>query len=316
MPWFKRNSPLSFGLVLLAALLALEVGCWSRGREQARRGLTALAQKKQERTRLARHTPALSEENAQAIAHDLGNTRQVAAALHTVLLGHDAEILKFPPPAKSIDAFFDLAAYGEKITDRAMRGQVATRSGERFGFSSHTQEGPAAELVAAVSRQRILAQYLVETLLEARPAALLSVQRELPLTAVQRARRNQPLPPGLFANAGPSIPREQAADFFLLDRQLSVRVPGQVDSDAFRLEFTGQTPVLRTFLNRLATFQLPGIVRSVEVQPVTAAVPPAALPTPPVAAGALVPLVTQNLSHYVVIVEFPWLGTAPTRPVP
>ena len=254
MPWFKRNFPLGFGMVLLAALLALEVGCWSRGREQARRTLTALAQKKQERSRLARQTPALSEENAEALAQELGNTRQVAAALHAVLLGRDAALLNFPPPAKSIDAFLDLAAYGEKITDRATRGQVATRSGERFGFSSHTQEGPAAELVAAVFRQRILAQYLIETLLEARPAALLSVQREQPLTTVQRARRNQPLPPDSFANAGPSVAHDAAADFFLLDRQFSVRVPGQVESDAFRLEFTGQTPVLRTFLNRLAAF--------------------------------------------------------------
>ena len=315
MPWFKRNFPLGFGLVLLAALLALEVGCWSRGREQARRTLTALAQKKQERSRLARQTPALSEENAEALARELGNTRQVAAALHAVLLGRDAALLNFPPPAKSIDAFFDLAAYGEKITDRATRGQVATRSGERFGFSSHTQEGPAAELVAAVFRQRILAQYLIETLLEVRPAALLSVQREQPLTTVQRARRNQPLPPDSFANAGPSVAHDAAADFFLLDRQFSVRVPGQVESDAFRLEFTGQTPVLRTFLNRLAAFQLPGIVRSVEVFP-AAAVPTTARAEPPAASGTRVPLVTPTLSRYVVIVEFPWLGPAPPRPVP
>lgn len=315
MPWFKRNYPLGFGIVLLAALLAMEVGCWSRGREQAGHALTALAQIRQERSRLARQTPALSEENAEALARELGNTRQVAAARHALLLGRDAEILTLPPPAKSIDAFLDLAAYGENITDRATRGQVATRSGERFGFSSHTQEGPAAELVAAVSRQRILAQYLVETLLEARPVALLSVQREQPLTTVQRARRNQP-PPEAFANAGPRVPRDDAADFFILDRQLSVRVPGRVDSDAFRLEFTGQTPVLRTFLNRLAAFQLPGIVRSVEVHAATVAAPTTARAKPPAASGTLVPLVAPTLSRYVVIVEFPRLDPAPPRPVP
>ena len=316
MRWLKPSFPPGFGLVLFAAVLALEVGCWSRGREQARLALTALAQKKLERSRLARQTPALSEENAEALARELGNTRQVAAALHAVLLGRDVALHNFPPPAKSIDAFFDLAAYGEKITDRAMRGQVATRSGERFGFSSHTQEGPAAELVAAVSRQRILAQYLVETLLEARPAALLSVQREQPLTTAQRARRNQPLPPDSLANARPGAPRDDATDFFRLDHQLSVRVPGQIDSDALRLEFTGQTPVLRTFLNRLAAFQLPGIVRSVEVHPAAAAVPATNRAEPPAASGTLVPLVASTLSRYVVIVEFPWLGPAPPRPVP
>jgi hypothetical protein len=51
---------------------------------------------------------------------------------------------------------------------------------------------------------------------------------------------------------------------------VSVRVPPYVDSTAFRIVFTGQTTVLRGFLNRLASFELPVLVREVEVEPATA----------------------------------------------
>ena len=39
---------------------------------------------------------------------------------------------------------------------------------------------------------------------------------------------------------------------------------------AFRLVFTGQTAALRTFLNQLASFQLPVLVREVEVETASA----------------------------------------------
>src|SRR5207245_42405 len=102
------------------------------------------------------------------------------------------------------------------------------------------------------------------------PRALLSVQRERPLTAAQRALRHQPSrsgAPGVLPVQGAG---GAPADFFDPDPQLSVRQPGWIDSEAFRLEFTGPTPVLRDFLNTLATYRLPLIVSSVEVEPAAA----------------------------------------------
>ena len=81
-----------------------------------------------------------------------------------------------------------------------------------------------------------------------------------------------------------------------------LRVPGRLEGDAFRLEFIGQTTALREFLNALAAFKLPVIVRSVEVEPLNAQLPAAASAGPP-AAGAPVPLVVQNFSRFVVVVE-------------
>jgi hypothetical protein len=181
---------------------------------------------------------------------------------------------------------------------------VATKPDERFGFATHAHEGPEAGLVPAVFRQRVVLQYIVEALIEARPQSLLAVQRERPLTAAQRMERNQPASPGAPPPGAPGARGGQAEDFLEFNPALSVRMRGQVDSDAFRLAFTGQTAALRTFLNTLAAFKLPVIVRSVEVEPLAtdaAPVGPGATSPP---AGAPVPLVAQNSSRFAVTVEY------------
>ena len=89
-------------------------------------------------------------------------------------------------------------------------------------------------------------------------------------------------------------------------------MPGRVESEAFRLEFTGQTAVLRAFLNSLAALPRPVIVRRVEVEPLTAE---SGASTAPVA-GAPVPLVAQNLSKFAVVVECVELLPAPERSAP
>ena len=292
MNWLTRNSILAAVLILVMALLGTEAWLWKRGRQAAARALVVLAQKQQERDRLARQSPALSEANEQSITRDLAALQQQLAALRSALQGRETKLPADPPPAKAIDLFFDLAGFMEKTRTLATRAQVVVRPDERFGFATHAYEGPDSELVPAVWRQRVVGQYLVETLIEAHPHALLSVQRERPLTVAQRAARNQ-LPP---ASTG-----GQPADFFELDPQLSVRAPGGVDSDAFRLEFTGQTPALRAFLNGLASFRLPVLVRSVEVQPLAAEAP--GVDAPQAAAGA-VPLVSPGPSKFSVVVEF------------
>ena len=299
MNWWKHNLLLGVVLFGCVAVLAGEAWLLQRKRQQAARAVIALEQKKQERDSLARQSPALSKGNEEAIARDLVQAQKVFAALRLALQGKDGKILAAKPPAKSIDAYFDLAAFVEKTRAVATRAQVSVRPDERFGFAMHANEGPEAELVPAVFRQRLAAQYLVETLLESHPRALLAVQRERPLTSVQRAQRNQPSPIGAISGAALASTGIQPGDFFGFDPQLSLRVPGRVEGDAFRLEFTGQTPALRTFLNSLANFKLPVIVRSVEVEPLTAESPSAGAPP----AGAPVPLVTQNLSKFSVVVE-------------
>ena len=304
MNWFKRNFLLGGVLILCGLALATEAWWWRAARQQADRALTALAQKRQDRDSLAGQSPALSAANEQGIAQDLGQTAKVLAGLRATLQARDRKLPPSPAPTEPIDAYFALAAYVEKTRALAARAQVVLKPEERFGFAAHANEGPEKELVPAVHRQQQVAQYLVEALLEARPRALLGVQRERPLTAAQRAQRHQPGPgPGTApASGGGPTP-----DFFEFEAQSSLRRPGRIESDAFRFEFTGQTPALRAFLNSLATGPLPVIVRRVEVERLTTETSSTAqLP-----ADGPVPLVVQNLSKFAVLVECVELLPAP-----
>lgn len=286
-------------LVLLVALLATEAWLWSQGHAQARRALAALELKKRECDQLARLSPALNEQNELAIARDLANTKEVVAALCTALRGRDAAILTAAPPATPVDLYFDIAAFVEQARALAVRARVTVRPGERFGFASCANTGPETDLVPAVFRQLVIGQHLIEALLESRPRTLLAMQRERPLTAVQSNQRDHATQSGVTGRGR----SEEPADFFDLNGQMALRAPGRLESDAFRLEFTGETPALRALLNTLANFQLPLVVRSVEVEPMAfegASTNPAG---PASASRAPEPMVTQNLSKFTVVVE-------------
>lgn len=323
MSWFKRNPLLTVVVPVLGLVLVAEGWLWWDGAAQAKKAVAALKQKTQERDWLASQSPALNEENSQAMAADVAATQKKIAALRAVLGGKDATRRTTPAPGKAIDVYFDIAAFGERTRALAGRAQVVVNPDERFGFASHTNEGPEADLIPAVFQQRLLAQHLVEALIEARPRALLSVQRERPITVAARMARNVPADPSALAPAAgdarsassaTSQSGGQPADFFELDPTLSVRVPGKVESDAFRVEFTGQTPSLRAFLNTLAEFRVPVVVRSVEVEPLRGELPVSGASEAP-AANAPVPLVTRNFSKFSVVVEFPALVSATERPV-
>ncbi len=285
----------SLSLVLVAAFVAaLGAELWylQRARQQAARAVAALQQKVAERDWLAKQSPALNPENEQAIAEELVQAARTLADLRAGLKGQDADWLNVAPPAKPLDAFFDIASFVEKTRTATGQAKVGFSPDDHFGFAAYANEGPAPELVPAVFRQRLLVQRLVDTLLEARPLALLGLRRESVV-------------------AGQSPAKNAAVDYFAMDRALSLRQPGQLDTMAFRLEFSGQTATLRNFLNSLAAFSQPFVVRSVEVEPLAApGVTPAAV------AGAAVPLVRQNLSKFAVVVEFVLLNTAPAPSTP
>lgn len=126
------------------------------------------------------------------------------------------------------------------------------------------------------------------------------------MTAEQRARRNDL---GL-ASPPATITRMEGgatADFFDSDDALSLRVPGRVECEAIRLEFSGQTPALRAFLNNLAAMTRPMIVRRIEVEPMAVEASEAGLP---------VPLVARAISKFSVEVEDIELLPAPERSTP
>ena len=115
-----------------------------------------------------------------------------------------------------------------------------------FGFQEYIDEAKPLsdpERSAVLDQQRQILSYLMDKLIEANPASIVSVQRE-------------------FLEQG----QDQQNKSFQINEAVSARVPGAIDTLAFELSFTGFTDSLRTFLNNLAKFDLPIVVRSIDVQ--------------------------------------------------
>jgi hypothetical protein len=225
-------------------------------------------------------TPAPTREVAHAIEADLARAQAALAAMQTELKGRGAaaeHMLKARVPTARTDAFFDLATFVEKTRELAKKHDVDIRpEAARCGFAAHANEAADGEHLAAVFRQRQVAQYLLECLLESHPRALLAVKREPPLTRKEREDQDAvalaaaaAVANGQTPEPAPEIPPPEGPDFFVLDPRASVRAPGFLHTTAFRLAFIGETASLRGFLNRLASFELPVLVREVEVEPAT-----------------------------------------------
>lgn len=305
MDWLKKN-PL-FSLLLVACAVAVGVQVWQiwTVRQRALRAAVQLEAKRQERDWLAHRSPALTEENTQAIAADVAALEQKVADLRTALAGRGPWLPT--PPAISRDAYFALGKFTQHLKALAVSQQIVLTSDERFGFASYANEGPEAELIGPVHRQRVVVQHLLESLFEARPRSLVSVQRERPLTEAQRKALRTPAAPGTPAPAAPRA-SGQGADFFEPDSRLRLQTANLVEAELYRLEFVGQTQTLRAFLNGVGQSSLPLIVRSVEVEPAIggpAAGTESGESADPTAAAksTAVPVVSQNFSKFAVVVE-------------
>jgi hypothetical protein len=267
MSWYRKNPLFATGLTV-CVVLALAEGAliyerWSASRQAAVR----LEQRKAELQAMAELTPPPTREVATAIEADLTKAQKALASMQAELKGrgpaaeriHNAKL-----PAARTDAYFDLATFVEKMRELAKKNDVEVREqASRFGFAAFANEGPVQEHIEPVFRQRQIAQFLVESLLDAKPRAVLAVKRERPLTQAEREARAA----ALAANEPvPEVTSDEGVDYFTIaPPPVSARVPGYIDTTAFRFVFTGQTAALRNFLNRLASFELPVLVREVEV---------------------------------------------------
>jgi len=203
---------------------------------------------------LVQRRPAPTPANATALGDQLTRVRDDLAATR-VRLGNLPE--PGTAPATRTDAFFALAAFAERMRTRATAAQVAVGPDERFGFGAFAREGPALAAIPELVRQQRWLEALLPLLFAAGPEEFLGAQRTGG-------------PGGEAPLADPGV--------FRVDPRLSLRGHDGAAPDGFRLTFTGQTLVLRRFLNTVATGPLPFAVRTEEVENVG---------EPEVAAGAV-----------------------------
>ncbi len=268
MASFKSNPIFCSALIVIGVVVAGEGWCIFERSRAVQKNQKILVQKRRELAALQEVNPFPSEANKAAVEADLARTQTALATMREELKGRGptaGQLRSAKVPAEPTDVFFDLANFVEKNRDNAKQFGVKIKADERFGFSAYSSAGPDRELIPQVFRQRQIAQYLIEALFNAHPRELFSLQRERPRTNAEMVAiaSGQPLP----VTVGEPRLSSADTDLFEIDSRISARVPGFVTATAFRLTFIGETESLRTLLNKLATFELPLVVRSVEVEP-------------------------------------------------
>ena len=362
MTWYRKN-PLFASALTLCALLVLGEGWLIYDRVQASLAAARkIAEKEAELGTMRDLTPPPTRPVATAIEADLARAKRSVAVMQAELKGKGPaaeRLASAKAPAARTEAYFDLATFIEKTRDLAKKNDVEIRpEAARLGFALYANEGPKEDRIASVFHQRQVIQYVLEALIEARPRSIMLVQRERALNNAEKAAIafNQiaaqaaltgapsPEPPPEPAPGTVSAPETESPDLFEIDPRVTARAPGYLTTTPVRLVFTGQTGSLRTFLNKLASFELPVLVREVEVDraaPEDAAATPAdegapaddpaaasivinaKKPAPASAAAVTVPtpkpstampIVAKPLSKFTVTVEYLDLVPPPAPP--
>jgi hypothetical protein len=370
MHWYRKY-PLFASALTLCALLVLGEGWLIYDRFAASRAAQKkLVEREAELMAMKDLVPVPTRPVATAIEADLARARRAVAAMQVELSGRGpaAERLSGAKvPTARTEAYFDLATFVEKTRELAKKNDVEIRpEAARLGFALYANEGPKEDRIASAFHQRQVVQFVLESLIEARPRSIFSVQRERALNksekdallaaqaaAAAAASGSAPPEPPPEGTAGPGSPPEpESPELFVIDPRVTARAYGYIDTTPVRVVFTGQTAVLRSFLNKLASFELPVLVREVEVDRASAEeiaaaavvsaeagnVADAAADTPPAPSVVLaivpkapaaptsgkplpkvpvaIPIVSKPLSKFTVTVEYLDLVAAPASETP
>jgi hypothetical protein len=271
MSFYRKNPVFAIALTVCALLTLGELALIYERFAASRAAAKRLEQRQTELLGMSQLTPPPTREIAVAVESDLAKAQEALASMQSELKGRGPaaeRIRNAKVPAARTDAYFDLATFVEKTREFAKKNEVDVRpEAARFGFATFAHEGPVQDHIEPVFRQRQIVQFLVESLIEAHPRSILSIKRERTLSKADREARAAAIANG---EKPADVESEDGPDYFIIDPRVSARVPGFIDTSAFRFVFLGQTAAVRTFLNRLASFELPVLVREVEVDTATA----------------------------------------------
>lgn len=249
MIWLKKNLLFTIIMVLLAGVLAVEIFYILRHRQTAVTAENAFEEKVEEHRSLSGKAVLPHERNVALTQAEIDRQREELTLYYKALEGSDdlQELLGQAPGSRT-DAWYDITSFVEEYRERARAANVQIPQDEYFGFGAYSTAGPREDRIPEIYKQRVIVAHILDQLFKAQPRALLTVQR---------------------AGDGPSGrnggPGGEGA--FRLDPQLSVDIPDLADTLPFQVVFTGHTDALRAFLNELASFEMPLVVRSVQVTP-------------------------------------------------
>ena len=204
-----------------------------------------------------RGEPAPSRDNVKASAQNLADLLEQLKRIRTDLergasleLSNDGVVVMASIQQFISEANSKLKAHQQmnSATETMEAAPISTRDGFAYGFDAYADAAtiPAnSRVVPLLDKQRQILDVLVNKLIAAHPKAIELIERE-----------------ALEATG----PAEKIPGTFVIDPAATARVPDAIETLAFRVSFKGYTESLRLFLNELAKFDLPIVVRSVEVE--------------------------------------------------
>lgn len=302
MDFIKKNITLC--LFVLICLLAAAAGAYLAFAEsgKAKSAQSKISNAEAQLSSLLQADPAPSAENVAASEQNVANLKAELSKIR-------ANLQKGSRMNVSTDGIGVMASIQQYITE--YQGRIAsvtdedgveliqTPSNFAFGFEKYIEEGEPlqdAKVIASLDKQRQILSYIVNKLIDANPDEITSVQRE-----------------HLEGAAGEIG--------FEISKAITARVPGAIDTMAFSVTFTGYTDSLRVFLNSLAKFDLPIVVRSIEVERPQGSATTADLETNDLDSifgafggassavevapeSAQKPVISENVSSFTVVLEF------------
>jgi hypothetical protein len=252
MGLLKKN--LVFTIIVGVCLLVFVAGAFLAFSEsgkisQAKQKITS-AETQLKNLRFA--DPAPSEVNVEAAQ---GNVAELKAELKSIREDlEQGSRLSMSSDAVGVMASIQqyISEYRRKAAahtdDNGLEDPIELPKDFGFGFEQYVSSASPfedPELNKLLDKQRQILSYLLNKLYDANPDSIVAVKREV-------------------------LEQKQAAGSgdkgFRINPAVSAKVPGAINTLAFSLTFTGYTNSLREFLNNLAKFDLPIVVRSIDVK--------------------------------------------------
>ena len=252
---FSKNHPLFFTAVSVSGL-ALVVGLIFTVIAILDLGKATKAADKSERnfTRLINSTPTPSDSNVT-----ISNTNVLELSDKLATMREELERgTKVNPSLDGVQVTAGIQQFISKFKSLAAShedengpAEIKIPAGFAFGFDRFKLESTVPEdpsEIALLDKQRDILDFLLSELFKTNPQGITAVKREVARKIV-----------------GDDFSVSDDPSIFKISSSVSSSVDGAIDTIAFEISFSGKTQSLREYLNRLAQFERPIVVRSINV---------------------------------------------------
>jgi len=304
MDFFKRYPLLATILTLCVVAFAAETFFMFRERTQDKATLATLDKSQVQLAKVLASEVAPTDANKVAAQSNLDALDKRYDEIINALSHTGTSIPAAPSGIPELQV--QINQYVNAMKDLCKTKKVLLPSPDfTFGMGQYygpTAKTPATDKVPVVFRQLYSLRYILENLIKYK-----GDEQKMMLVSVDRE--------DVTATGANSATQTAAKETFTVPPLVSVRGP-KIDTLAFRIVFIGLTADTRSLLNILAQFQLPLLVRSIDVEPAkpelmaqaeSLAHPGGAL-SPVSSANTTIagrePVIKDNLSQFTVIIEY------------